>query len=185
MDSRHFDALTRHLTEVGTRRGLLGVLATLPVLGGLFALLDLDDGGAQGRRRRRKKRHKHGRGRRKRHTHCKANSKVKTCAGKCGIVTNNCQKKVDCGSCCVPDCAGKVCDDDGCGGECGPGCAPCETCFQGECFHVCDGSDCCDNGICTEGKGDSACGRDGDLCVTCTPPQTCGGGNPGTPGVCG
>jgi len=246
MDSWHFDALTRSLTEAGTRRGVLGLLATLPILGGLLALVDHDDGDAQGRRRRRKKRHKHGKGRRrKHHTHCTAKSRARTCAGRCGIVKNNCQKKVDCGSClcdppclachvcnnggcipcpaccdadgncqdgdtnaacgsngacvvctgqdacqnqqcvCVPNCDGKTCGPNGCGDECGPGCAPCEVCFQGDCLHVCDGSDCCDNGICTDGTGDSACGTDGNACVTCTPPETCGGGNPGTPGVCG
>ncbi len=185
IDSRHFDALTRRLSKAGTRRGVLGLLGDLPILGALLALVDHDDGAAQGRRKRRKKRHKHGKGRhRRRHTPCTAKSKAKTCAGTCGIVTNNCQKKVDCGTCvCDPPCdICDICDR----GVCIFRCAPCEVCLgDGSCVHVCDGSDCCDNGICTDGTGDAACGRDGDACVTCTPPRTCGGGNPGTPGVCG
>ena len=35
---------------------------------------------------------------------------------------------MDTGLCCVPDCDGKVCGDDGCGGECQPGCAAEEVC---------------------------------------------------------
>ena len=108
MDARHFDALTRTLSEAGSRRGLLGLLAALPLVGGLVALLDPDEIDAHGRRRRRKKRHKHGKGRRRKHHHkkkCKANSLAKTCAGKCGQVKNNCKKTVDCGACaCEPPC---------------------------------------------------------------------------------
>ena len=55
MDSRHFDALTKRLTEAGSRRGLLGLLATLPVLGGLVAFLDPDAGEARHNKKRRKK----------------------------------------------------------------------------------------------------------------------------------
>ncbi len=106
MDARHFDNLTRALSEASTRRGLLGLRATLPVLAGLFALLAPDESDAKGRRKRRKKKHKHGKGRRrKHHKKCQADSKGKTCAGKCGPVINNCKKTVDCGSCaCTPAC---------------------------------------------------------------------------------
>ncbi len=48
----------------------------------------------------------------------------------CGTYTNNCGKSIDCGACgineecingkcCIPDCTGKTCGDDGCGGSCG------------------------------------------------------------------
>ena len=33
MDARHFDTLTKSLSMANTRRGLLGLLATLPILG--------------------------------------------------------------------------------------------------------------------------------------------------------
>ena len=35
MEASEFDRLTKSLTEAGTRRRLLGALATVPVLGGL------------------------------------------------------------------------------------------------------------------------------------------------------
>ena len=40
MEASHFDRLTKSLTEAGTRRRLLGVLATVPVLGGLAEVID-------------------------------------------------------------------------------------------------------------------------------------------------
>lgn len=296
MDGPHFDHLTRTLSEHGTRRGLLGLLTTLPVLGGIFALLDLDEGDAKGRRKRRKKRHKHGKGReagKKKKQKCQSHAKTKTCAGKCGSVKNNCQKAVDCGSCdcptpckpcficqsgpntpgacvldpdqqgepcgqpgqvcqpdgecacdsascpacttcepdgtcagctgccdangecqdgdtdaacgrggtcdictgqeacqgpqcvCVPACQDKVCGPDGCGGQCGPGCNACESCLgDGACSLPCDGEGCCDGDVCVNGESNTACGTDGETCITCSGTGvTCGGG--GQTGVCG
>ncbi len=55
----------------------------------------------------------------------------------------------------VPDCAGRVCGSDDCGGACGP---PCPT------GQVCD-----DTGQCTT----PACGRVEDFTVTCTNGATC------------
>ena len=52
MDHDAFDALTRALSEAGSRRGLLRLLATLPVLGGLISLLDPDEADTRGRRHR-------------------------------------------------------------------------------------------------------------------------------------
>ncbi len=41
----------------------------------------------------------------------------------------------DCGACgCDPDCTGKVCGDNGCGGFCAPGCAAGQTCSNGQCM---------------------------------------------------
>ncbi len=60
LDDGRFDHLTRALSEASPRRSMLGLLATLPVLGGLFALLDQGETDAKGRRKRRKKEHKHG-----------------------------------------------------------------------------------------------------------------------------
>ncbi len=37
---------------------------------------------------------------------------------------------------CVPNCAGRVCGDDGCGRSCGPGCEEGETCGEGGAFCV-------------------------------------------------
>jgi hypothetical protein len=193
MDVARFDRLTRALTEAGTRRGMLGLLATLPVLGSLFALLDRDDVDAQGRRKRRKKRHKHGKGRRrKHHKHCKAKSKAETCAGKCGQVTNNCKKTVDCGSC--------SCDSSKCANGCCDARGQCQVdnnlfCGTGgvACSAACPTSQVCSGGVCTDCStacgGCEYCAREatgGWFCATdalalycdlvCTTTSDCGAG---------
>jgi hypothetical protein len=192
MDSRQFDRLARSLSEAGSRRGLLGLLATMPVLGGLFALLAPEDAEAKGRRKRRKKKHKHGRprthGKRKKKT-CKPNSLAKTCVGKCGPIKNNCKKTVECGSCaCNPPCAiCQTCDDRT--GQCtnqanGTACGEGLQCQEGQC--VCDGTSCPD-GCCQDEQchvdDDAACGAGGGSCEPCSLPDTCGGG--GAAGQCG
>ncbi|RLD10090.1 MAG: hypothetical protein DRI44_06920, partial [Chlamydiae bacterium] len=64
-------------------------------------------------------------------------------------------------NCCLPNCAGKECGDDGCGGSCGS-CGINETCTTGicECDYVeCDGTCCSSGQVCYS-----------DVCCT---PQTC------------
>jgi nitrous oxidase accessory protein NosD len=80
MDAIRFAVLVQFLAAAAPRRGLIRLLATLPLAGGLAALLGAEDAAADGRRRRRKKRHKHGRGRRRKH-HKGKRKKNKTCAG--------------------------------------------------------------------------------------------------------
>jgi hypothetical protein len=169
MDAGHIDALARALTERGIRRRLLSLLATLPLLGGLFALLDRDEVDAKGRRKRRKKAHKHGKGRHKgkrKEQKCKPHAKTKTCSGTCGPVKNNCKKTVDCGSCDCPE--------------------PCDPCFlcqagpntPGACMvdpdmigEPCgsDGQVCHDDGACA--CDDNSCGA----CRTCEEDGACQG----------
>ncbi|MGI5865588.1 MAG: WD40/YVTN/BNR-like repeat-containing protein, partial [Myxococcales bacterium] len=75
---------------------------------------------------------------------------------------------------CKPQCSGKACGPDGCGGTCG-------TCASGK---KCDElSGLCVN--CTPDCAGRACGEDGcgGSCGSCPPPQTCGGG--GVAGQCG
>jgi hypothetical protein len=60
---------------------------------------------------------------------------------------------------CVPDCAEKVCGDDGCGGSCGP-CADGETCDAGTCS-ACS----CENKEC----GDDGCGNECGPCPGIAP----------------
>jgi hypothetical protein len=162
MDAKHFDRLTRALSDAGSRRGLLGLLAALPVLGGLFARLGDDEADAKGRRKRRKKRHKHGKGRHKHKKHkkkkCKPKSHAKTCAGKCGQVKNNCKKTVDCGSC--------ACDP------------PCEVCFTCQ-----EGPNTLGTCIVDPAQQAQACGEPGQVCLpdgacrcsgeSCGPCQIC------------
>jgi len=67
---------------------------------------------------------------------------------------------------CVPDCAGKECGNDLCGGSCGT-CGNFEQCVQGSCelTQVCD----CDGAVC----GLDNCGNS---CGTCSGQTTCSGG---------
>jgi len=87
--------------------------------------------------------------------------------------------------CCAPDCTGKVCGDDGCGGSCGecPKNHVCGEDFQCKCASDACGEACCgDEEVCTpvgccvpqcEGKvcGDDACGQ---TCGECGLNETCG-----------
>lgn len=156
MDAHRFDQLVRALSGAAPRRGLLRWLLAF-LLSGLFAWSHRDDGDAKGRRKRRKKRHKHGKGRRRKHhkKQCKAHSRAKTCAGKCGAVKNNCKKTVNCGSC--------GCDEGGC-----PACQRCD-----------DATRTCQPDPATVGD---PCGEPIQVCQsdgTCTCPDT------GCGGVCG
>lgn len=156
MDAGSFDHLTRHLAAPGARRAVLRMLAALPLAGGLAALFAEDDVEAAGRRMRRKKRHKHGRGRRRRRKRrtCRAKSRAKTCAGRCGIIKNNCRKKVNCGPC--------LCD---------PACPVCQICDEvaGQCMPDPEqqGDQCGDPGqVC---QADGACACDAESCQNPTP----------------
>ena len=188
LDHRHFDALTRALSAGNSRRRLVGVLATLPVGGGLTAILDPDDADAAGRRKRRKKRHKHGDDRRRKrktkhkkkkpnHPTCTPDSRAQTCAGQCGAVPNNCGVVVDCGPCaCEPACAACfICN----AGETSPGTCVIDPAQQGKACgtpgQVCmpDGSCACDASSC---PACTSCGGDG----TCVPCADCCDGD----GVC-
>ena len=99
---------------------------------------------------------------------------------------------------CVPDCGGKECGDDGCGGSCGlcPTLWACDggLCVEQECVPLCGGLECgfdgcggvcgfceagelCQDGLCElectcDGKecGDDGCGN---ACGTCDSPYTC------------
>lgn len=209
MDERHFDAITRVISVSGARRSLLGLLVVLPFAGGLFGGFDETQG--KDRRRRRKTRHrKHARKRMKqrKHAQCKADSKAKTCADRCGQVRNNCGKSIDCGPClCNPPCAAcSTCDSvagacvgdpDQEGQACGaPGqlCAPdgacvctasscpaCEVCGAGGVCTACGGGQICCSDQCVEG----VCCTEGQ-CIDAWAPDcighectcTANGGNP-------
>lgn len=64
----------------------------------------------------------------------------------CGTASRGCGWIADCGTCsgsdvcvegtcCTPDCSGKVCGDNGCGGSCGS-CPPNTDCISGQCWDV-------------------------------------------------
>lgn len=185
MDAKHFDALARALTTGGTRRSLVTLLATLPVVGGLLAWLDSNDADAGGKHKRRVKKHKHGRGRRRKHgKKCKPAAQSVTCAGKCGQVMNNCKKLVDCGSCdCNPACPEcETCQ--GTPGVCvpqqaGTACGAAATCTGGNLTPggSCDGSGHCLPGTTISCAPYTKCNSAGDSCV-----ETCADNNDCVPG---
>jgi len=86
-------------------------------------------------------------------------------------------------TCCVPQCAGKSCGPDGCGGSCAPGCAAGEvcksdgTCCATGCGTSCGGADAC-GGTCTCGIG-LRC-----FMGSCCRPSCAGSGGCG-PTICG
>ncbi len=94
-----------------------------------------------------------------------------------------------CGGTCTPNCTGKVCGDDGCGGSCGT-CPAGQACQAGQCVGCtpdCAGKECGDDG-CGGSCGTCPAGQtcqDGQ-CVGCTP--DCAGkecGDDGCGGSCG
>ena len=87
-------------------------------------------------------------------------------------------------ACCKPQCNGKECGDDGCGGSCAPGCTgEGEICIEGNCcLRHCHGAFCCDddqvchhNACCPPVCDDKACGSDGcgGSCGDCEKPTEC------------
>jgi hypothetical protein len=117
MDANHFVRIARTLSQTGPRRGLLGLLATMPLTGGLFGLVGPDhtDAKAKGRRKPAHQSGEPAAEKKKRKKKCKSQAQI--CAGKCGSVTFKCkkrdlQKTVDCGACsCDPACdACFICD---------------------------------------------------------------------------
>ena len=88
---------------------------------------------------------------------------------------------------CTADCGGKQCGDDGCGGNCPPGCGANQTCESGACLctALTCGSECCSAGqvcyadhCCSADCSGKDCGGDGcgDLCGTCPGSLTCDAG---------
>ncbi|MFN8590502.1 MAG: hypothetical protein U0031_03490 [Thermomicrobiales bacterium] len=200
MECERFDRLTRVLGVIGTdRRSLAGLLGglLLPVLPGVAAEAShgrgehgpADDLAATKKKKKKKK--------------CKPNPDTTTCAGKCGAVTNNCKKTVNCGSCaCNPPCeACFTCQQSGNNpGACAPDTAlegnPCgktgQVCQPGG-VCACDSASCmnpsaiCRQGECESCSADQEC-RDagkGDLCClgkcvhgNCCTSASCGNPQP-------
>lgn len=116
MHADRFDVMMRAVT-LPTRRAALGL-----TLSGVLAFLGLDDAEVKRKKRKRKKSKK-----------CKPQSLAKTCAGKCGPVTNNCKKTVDCGAACGPGslCLAGICEACGMFGD---PCCPGNICVGGFCI---------------------------------------------------
>jgi hypothetical protein len=90
-----------------------------------------------------------------------------SCEANCAQARNCCLDINVCG--CIPDCAGRTCGDNGCGGSCG-GCDPGQMCSTSTCVtDPCAPDPCHGNGICSEPAGACACntGYAGTHCDGC------------------
>ncbi len=114
------------------------------------------------------------------------------CAADCACAAGlECDAAAMCVPACAPQCAGRDCGDDGCGGTCGA-CDAAEACVEGvcraQCQPQCDGRACGGDGCggqCGRCEGDALC-DDGACVEPCRP--ACGGrvcGDDGCGGVCG
>ncbi len=168
MEEARFDRLVRAVADRTSRRGLIGLLSAVPIVGGLTGVLSPQDAGAKDRRRRRKQRHKRRKNRGKRKKGCTPKSHARVCAGKCGPVKSRqtCGKAVDCGSC-----------------DCSPSCGECFTCqgATGTCVPATAGTPCGDAATCADGvlQPRSRCNGRG-VCeaaepVSCAPYAQCAG----------
>jgi len=103
----------------------------------------------------------------------------------CGCLPDHSACDPDCS--CTPDCLGKECGEDGCGGTCPPGCPVGEHCTQGicECDYVTCGSVCCAQGqecyqgaCCTPNCTGRECGANGcgGSCGDCDSGEFCDAG---------
>jgi hypothetical protein len=150
MENTQFDSAVRVLGASSPRRRLLaGILAVLP------AALGIDVATAKKK-------------------HCKGKTKLcgDTCISKANCCTNkDCSTGKRCtnGSCrCVPNCRGKQCGSDGCGGMCGS----CNngSCSGGQCIcpfgNQCSPGQCCPNEQTCLSGACGACPANPDPCTT-------------------
>lgn len=136
MDVDRFDALSRSLSTTPSRRGALRLL-TGSIFGGLITLGSRD---------------------------IEAHNAKSACKKKSGKAKKKCLKKAKkhaashttVTSTCTPNCGGKTCGDDGCGGSCGP-------CTGGSCS---GGACVCTNGLVACG---SRCAMGNGSLVSCPP----------------
>jgi DNA-binding beta-propeller fold protein YncE len=196
MGSGRFDAFTRTLATILTRRGTLGALAAL--LTYLLAPLGLPSTAAKkkkGRGCRRVGKKCGGKHNRKccghakcRGGRCKCTGQRKACRGKC-IANANCCDDADCGG--GASCQNGVCNcpsgEKACEGTCIPNdncctiadCGACESCQDGACVTGCATGQECVSGMCrcTMASCDGCCAAD-ESCESGHDPDACGtGGN--------
>jgi hypothetical protein len=161
MDASELTDLVRMLAAAPSRRAVSRAIVALTAGSFLAPLLEVAD--AAGKK-------KHKRKRKKKKTGCK--SGTKKCGAQC-IPGGNCCTAADCeddeacqnGACtatCVPQCTGKTCGDNGCGGSCGD-CEGNESCLEGSCTTP---PPTCSDGIKNGSETDIDCG--GPTCPRCS-----------------
>lgn len=195
MDGTGFDALTRAVSGLRSRRGVARALLGA-ILGTPLALPDLDEvdakrGPSRKRRQRRAQRQdRAGRGRNSAQADKKKGKKGNACPPCKKRKQGKCKKKLPdgtacsggtCqgGSCipaCTPSCAGRSCGPNGCGGNCGT-CPGALSCQDGQCVLACTGGLTACAGNCVDLQTDLAnCGACGEPCNFAHASATCQGG---------
>ncbi|MCH7597204.1 MAG: hypothetical protein IID35_11700, partial [Planctomycetes bacterium] len=87
---------------------------------------------------------------------------------------------------CVPDCDGRNCDNDGCGGSCGT-CGGCEDCVDGVCVDSqanCIGCEACVAGVCVDSQAKCPGCQDCQLGICVDDQSKCPGCQDCVDGVC-
>ena len=153
MNLDRFDDVSRNLTSLPSRRGVLGGLASA-----LFATLPLALGGADAAAKKKKKKGKNKKRKQTQQRPPVVDPSLQGCTPSCAT-GNACGPDGcggSCGSCaldhacdsgtcvCAPQCAAtNACGADGCGGSCGP-CVPNTTCHSTTelATNVCNGGTC-------------------------------------------
>jgi hypothetical protein len=153
MDPSAFDTLTKAHAQQGTRRWLVRLLASLPLIGALAVVSD-DAGAAerpvdrvQGRtpQRNRKQRNKNNNNQNNNQNNNNSkgssNQQSKKCRSSADCGGRPCCSRTCCqgpanqcnpaGKCCAPNCNGKECGPDGCGNGGTCGCGAGGTCTRG------------------------------------------------------
>jgi hypothetical protein len=165
MEANRFEDLLRALSADPSRRGVARTLLGLTLAGPLASLLGWPETEAKKKKRKKKRTKK-----------CRGGTRK---CGKTCIPSSNCCTSDDCdagetcqnGSCtssCTPNCSGKECGDNGCGGSCGDCSGSNETCQGGQCvcapgFKECNGACIPNDQCCGACPGDKLC--DGGECV--------------------
>ena len=200
MDWRRLDEAAQIFAASGTRRGLLQLLASLPLAGAVATLMPGESEARSERHHRdgmhQKRRHAEAQGRHKRKRpkkRCIPESVAETCAGKCATVNNNCGTAVDCGACNCGSC--QICQTcDAATGRCvangsvvGQVCSSCHTCsVAGLCENAPDGIACNDGDACTQidtCQGGVCVGSNPVVCTSSDACHVAGTCNPAT-GAC-
>lgn len=168
MDAQRFDSLARQLSTAKTRRRLLGVLASVPLL----AEANVTEALASQERKRRAQVQAQRRERRR--TFCLNGLTIRARRRKWRRLLAKGATRGRCPAVCVPTCAGKTCGaSDGCSGTCSAG--------------PCPGSQQCCDGTCRDCPCDQLKLSNGACVTQCVGPEDC---LPGcacflTPGFCG
>ncbi|MEZ4562447.1 MAG: hypothetical protein R2853_06885 [Thermomicrobiales bacterium] len=124
MEPSTFDTLVKSCTQGKTRRRIVALLATLPL--GQMLSITRENASAEKPHERLRRRNKQRK--RKQRNRQRRNKNQTTNGGGGGRLGDS--------GPCTPQCAGKTCGPDGCGGSCGT-CAANSICHDGAC-HACD-----------------------------------------------